>query len=142
MHPVFLISGYIVRSVLAYNTFTKYLRYVSVRCGYMISGLAVYVMFVSRAVVLKSEMIAHVTVLILDMAYQIKGGWYIEFVHIPPVSDTIYRCIASIQCVLVFLSCGITSKTKMTVVTEAWLRCEIDITMLYTYLSCFQSDLG
>ena len=32
-------------------------------------------------------------------------------------------------CVYIFLSCEITSETKMIVVTEAWVRCEIDLLM-------------
>ena len=32
--------------------------------------------------------------------------------------------------VFVFLKCEITSKAKMIVVTEAWVICEIDLTML------------
>ena len=32
-------------------------------------------------------------------------------------------------CVNVFLSCEITSKTKMIMVTEAWVRSETDLTM-------------
>ena len=31
--------------------------------------------------------------------------------------------------VYVFLSCDITSKSKMIVVFEAWVRCETDLTM-------------
>ena len=40
-------------------------------------------------------------------------------------------------CVLVFLSCEITSITKLIVVTEAWLLCEIDLTMFLHISSLF-----
>ena len=36
--------------------------------------------------------------------------------------------------------CTITYKTNMIVVTEAWVRFEIDLTMICKYPSCFQSD--
>ena len=40
-------------------------------------------------------------------------------------------------CVYIFLSCEITSKTKMIAVTEAWVHCEIDLTVFNKYLSLF-----
>ena len=62
------------------------------------------------------------------------------------VSKTVIGCACAffflVLCVsvFVFLSCEITSKTKMIVITEAWVLCEIDLTMFYKYLSCFWSD--
>ena len=38
-------------------------------------------------------------------------------------------CVCACVCVYIFLSCEITCKTKIRVVTEAWVRCMIDLTM-------------
>ena len=47
------------------------------------------------------------------------------------LSVCMYLCMYVCMCMgaLVFLSCEITSKTKMIVITEVWVLCEIDITM-------------
>ena len=47
-------------------------------------------------------------------------------------------CVCVCVCVNVFLIGEITSKTKMIVVTEAWMRCEIDLKILYKHF-CFFS---
>ena len=42
---------------------------------------------------------------------------------------TLYVSVSVCHCVYVLVSCEITSETKMTAATEAWVRCEIDLTM-------------
>ena len=46
------------------------------------------------------------------------------------------------MCVLVFLSCEITSNTKMIMVKEAKVRCEIDLSMFLQISFLFWSDWG
>ena len=46
------------------------------------------------------------------------------------------------MCVLVILSCENTSNTKIIVVTEAWVLCEIDLTVGLQLSFLFSVSLG
>ena len=55
---------------------------------------------------------------------------------------SIFFTVEYSMCVCVFLSCEITSKTKMIVVTEAWVLCEIDLTVFLQMWFLFSVWLG